>query len=186
MTTTNADGRARKSLAEQIDRLDAILDGLSQALEGAVATAVSQAVGVAVKEAVQGVLAEVLTNPALQEKLRGMAGPPPPAADPQPVATPGSRLKERLAGLGRRARSLGGRAGSCLAVLWQRVRAARPLGVAALALGAGVLAGVVAHFAGWSLAPAAAWITGLIGRLATKAQLLVRQPPVLPASGSWA
>ncbi len=31
MTTTNADGRARKSLAEQIDRLDAILDGLADA-----------------------------------------------------------------------------------------------------------------------------------------------------------
>jgi len=99
MTMTNADGRARKSLADQIDRLDAILDGLSEALEGAVTATVTQAVGVAVKEAVQGVLAEVLTNPALQDKLRGMAGPPPPAADPQPAATPGSRLKERLAGL---------------------------------------------------------------------------------------
>jgi hypothetical protein len=186
MTTTNADGRARKSLAEQIDRLDAILDGLSEALTGAVTAAVTEAVGVAVKEAVQGVLAEALTNPALQEKLRGMAGPPPPAADPPPVPSAGSRLKERLAGLGRRARSLGGRAGSCLAALWQRVKALQLLGVAALALGAGVLAGVVAHLAGWPLAPAAAGLVGLVGRLVTSAQLLVRQASVPPASRRWA
>jgi hypothetical protein len=106
MTTTNADGRARKSLAEQIDRLDAILDGLSKALQGAVTAAVTDAVSVAVKEAVQSVLVEVLTNPVLQEKLRGMAGPPPPPAEPTPAINPSSRLKERLAGLGRRARSL--------------------------------------------------------------------------------
>jgi hypothetical protein len=51
-TTTNADGRTRKSLAEQIDRLDAILDGLGDALSESVAAAVSEAVGRAVKEAV--------------------------------------------------------------------------------------------------------------------------------------
>jgi hypothetical protein len=32
MTTTNSDGRSRKSRAEQIDRLDAILEGLADAL----------------------------------------------------------------------------------------------------------------------------------------------------------
>ena len=170
MTTTNADGRARRSLAEQLDRLDAILDGLAEALQGAVTAAVTEAVGVAVKEAVQGVLAEVLTNPALQDKLRGMAGPPPPAPDPPPAAGPGSRLKERLAGLGRRARSLGGWAGGCLAALWQRLRAARPLGVAALALGAGALAGVVAPLAGWPLAPAASWWAAFAGGLVARAQ----------------
>jgi hypothetical protein len=140
MTTTNTNGRARKSLAEQIDRLDTILDGLSEALQGAVASAVTEAVGVAVKEAVQGVLAEILTNPTLQEKLRGTAGPL-PATDPPPVATPGSRLRERRAGLGSRARSLSGWAFRCLATLWQRLKAARWLVIGPLALGAGVLAG---------------------------------------------
>jgi hypothetical protein len=181
MTTTNADGRARKSLAEQIDRLDAILDGLSEALGGAVTAAVTEAVGVAVKEAVQGVLAEVLTNPALQEKLRGMAGPPPPAADPPPAATTGSRLKERLAGLGRRARSLGGRAGRCLAALWQRVWAARPLAVAALAMGAGTLARVVVHLAGWPVGLAAACLTGAAGALVTPAERFLRRVMPVPA-----
>jgi hypothetical protein len=39
--TTNTNGRTRKSLAEQIYRLDAILDGLSEALTDSVAAAVS-------------------------------------------------------------------------------------------------------------------------------------------------
>jgi hypothetical protein len=181
MTTTNADGRARKSLAEQIDRLDTILDGLSEALAGAVTATVTQAVGVAVKEAVQGVLAEVLTNPALQEKRRGMTGPPPPPAEPTPATTPGSRLKERLAGLGRRARSLSGRAGSCLVALWQRVRAVRPLAVAALALGVGTLAGVLTSLAGWPLAPA--WLVGGARALLTQVRLLAHRALLVRATG---
>lgn len=63
--TTISNGRARKSLEQQIDRLDAILDGLAEALHGAVADAVKEAVGVAVQEAVRAVLKEVLTNPDL-------------------------------------------------------------------------------------------------------------------------
>jgi hypothetical protein len=183
MTTTNADGRARRSLAEQIDRLDAILDGLAEALQGAVTAAVTDAVGVAVKEAVQGVLAEVLTNPALQAKLRGMAGPPPPAADPPPAATPGSRLRDRLSGLGSPARSLGGWAGRCLAALWRRAKAAPWLVAGSLALGAGVLAGLVAHLAGWAVAPLAAVPAGTAGAVLARVRSLARQPPAVPATG---
>ena len=48
MTTTlnpsaNPNGRSRKSLADQIDRLDQILDGLADGLNEAVASAVKQA-----------------------------------------------------------------------------------------------------------------------------------------------
>jgi hypothetical protein len=75
--TTTTNGQARKSLAQQIDRLDAILDGLANALEGAVADAVKEAVGQAVKEAVQGVLAEILTNRDLQQQLQQAAQPAP-------------------------------------------------------------------------------------------------------------
>ena len=63
-TVTN--GQIRKSLAEQIDRLDAILDTLAEGLNGAVAGVVSQAVTGAVEAAV----VEVLTNPTLQQRLR--------------------------------------------------------------------------------------------------------------------
>ncbi len=62
-------GRVRKSLEQQIDRLDAILDGLAEALNEAVADAVKEAVGVAVKEAVQAALTHALSNPQLVRKV---------------------------------------------------------------------------------------------------------------------
>jgi hypothetical protein len=37
MTTTTMNGQVRRTLASQLDRLDSILDGLSDALNGAVA-----------------------------------------------------------------------------------------------------------------------------------------------------
>src|SRR5262245_35520583 len=86
--STNTNGRAqRKSLAEQLDRLDAILDGLADALDESVAEAVKVAVAVAVREAVK----QVLTNP---EVLRGLASPSPV---PEPVRQPSAlrRLVER-------------------------------------------------------------------------------------------
>jgi hypothetical protein len=72
MTT---DGRTRKSLAEQIDRLDAILDGLADALNEAVADAVKDAVTAAVQEAVHAAVVEVLTNAELRKRL-GVIQPP--------------------------------------------------------------------------------------------------------------
>jgi hypothetical protein len=77
MSKTN--GQIRKSLGEQIDRLDAMLNGLAEGLTDAVAQAVKDAVGTAVKEAVQGVLRETLTSPELLVRLQAAA---PPAAAP--------------------------------------------------------------------------------------------------------
>ena len=73
MNATLTNGRQRKSLADQIERLDSILDGLADGLNEAVATAV--------KEAVRAVLTEVLTNPELLARLHPvqvMAIPEPP------------------------------------------------------------------------------------------------------------
>jgi hypothetical protein len=58
-------GQGRPSLAQQIDRLDAILDGLAGALNEAVAQAVKEAVAVAVKAAV----AETLAHPELRSRI---------------------------------------------------------------------------------------------------------------------
>jgi hypothetical protein len=165
-TTTNADGRARKSLAEQIDRLDAILDGLSEALQGAVTAAVTQAVGVAVKEAVQGVLAEVLSNPALRERALPAASQPAPRADsPSVLRTPA----RPATWLGARARScvracLGGlcwaRATAVRVSLWTRSR------LQAALRAAGALAAGVAKFTRGQLTAVAGrlstWGTGLV------------------------
>ena len=63
-------GRARKTLADQIDRLDRVLDGLAEGLNEAVAQEVQRAVGRAVREVVQAAIQEVLTNPELAARLR--------------------------------------------------------------------------------------------------------------------
>jgi hypothetical protein len=80
-------GRARKTLADQIDRLDRVLDGLAEGLNEAVAMEVQRAVGRAVREAVQAAIREVLTNPDLAAKLR-----PPSPPGPAP-AVGGGRLR---------------------------------------------------------------------------------------------
>src|SRR3954454_2405529 len=84
---TNVNGRARKSLADQIDRLDRVLDGLAEGLNEAVAAEVQRAVGLAVREAVQAAIREVLTGPDLADRRRP---PPIPAAAPP---APGGRLR---------------------------------------------------------------------------------------------
>ena len=117
--TTNTDGRTRKSLAEQIDRLDAILDGLSDALQGAVAAAVQEAAGRAVKEAVQAVLSQALTNPALRERALSAESPPAPRADSPSVPRPLARL----------ATWLGARARPCVRACAAGVRWARDTAV---------------------------------------------------------
>src|SRR5262245_39391759 len=90
-STMMANGKLRKSLAEEIDRLHSILDGLSEALNEAVATAVKEAVASAVKEAVQqtlqAVIAEVLRNAELLQTVRGLVAP---QLQPEPSQTQGN------------------------------------------------------------------------------------------------
>jgi hypothetical protein len=164
-TTTNTDGRSRKSLAEQIDRLDAILDGLSEALVGAVAAAVQEAAGRAVREAVQAVLAEALTTPALRERALHVDSQPAPRADSPSVSRPLARLATWL---GARARSC---VRACTAGLdWVRDTAVRLSLLAgsrlrAALLAAGAVTAGVAHFARARLARMigrlSGWATGL-------------------------
>jgi hypothetical protein len=91
LMTTTTNGRDRKSLAEQIDRLDGILDGLAQGLEQAVVAAAQAAVGLAVREAVQAVVRELLANP---DFLKGRAAAAdPPEATPAPAGSPKPGLR---------------------------------------------------------------------------------------------
>jgi hypothetical protein len=66
MATVGVNGERQPSLAEQLDRLDRILDGLAEALNEAVANAVKQAVGPAAKEAVTVALDELKRKQARQ------------------------------------------------------------------------------------------------------------------------
>ena len=72
-------GRKRPSLNEQIERLDAILDGLSDALNESVAAAVRDAVGLAV----QGGRAGRLDRGGEQPRGAGPTPAPGPAAGRQ-------------------------------------------------------------------------------------------------------
>ena len=84
MSTATKSPAARQTLAAQLDRLDAILDGLAEAIPAAVADAVRAAVAQAVREAVQAALSEVLATPTLLNRLRE-GGDSMPAADPAPL-----------------------------------------------------------------------------------------------------
>ena len=66
MNATLTNGRARKSLNDQLDRLDSILDGLSEALQ--------EAVGEAVQAAVKAVLNEILAKPEVLAKIAEAQG----------------------------------------------------------------------------------------------------------------
>jgi hypothetical protein len=130
-TTLNTNGRQRKTLAAQIDRLDAMLDGLADGLNEAVAQAVKDAVALAVQEAVRVVLSETLTNPVLLAKLQVTASPaptpPPPPTNVEPPPPPAAGLGQRLASfgnwLGRRLKKVGTQAFAVCQRLYATIKA---------------------------------------------------------------
>ena len=94
MTATMTNGKPRKQLSDQLDRLDeqlqrhdAILDALAEGLNGAVADATKEGTRLAVKDAV----IELLTDPALRAALHRATAP---AGEPKPSAW--ARLKARV------------------------------------------------------------------------------------------
>jgi hypothetical protein len=150
----------RKTLAEQLDRLDGIIDALAAGLNETVADVVRQAVQQTLEGLVQGVLA----NPGLLRALAAQVMPDPPASAPAPQAGTRPALKRFGAWTAARlgAACLAARLAACdlghqlrhrSACTWRRVRTAavwtwegrRAVG---LALGVGVLAGVASFLAG--------------------------------------
>src|SRR5438034_246991 len=75
MAATSMNNSVRKTLASQLDRLDGILDALSEGLNEAISDGVKAAVGEAVRQAV----VEVLTNEELRRHLQAPIPQPPPA-----------------------------------------------------------------------------------------------------------
>src|SRR5579864_4909497 len=92
MTPSMNSVKPRKTLASQLDRLDRILDGFADSLNGAVAESVKDAVAAAVKEAVK----EVLTSPALQQRLQEAQNAAMPAQPKKPFIR---RISKAMAGL---------------------------------------------------------------------------------------
>ena len=92
MTQTITNGTGRKSLANEIDRLQATVAGLGEGLRDAVREATTQAV----REAVTELVSEVLTNPDIAALFRNAQAQPAQAASPRP--SPWGGLLGRLAG----------------------------------------------------------------------------------------
>jgi hypothetical protein len=173
-------GQARKSLAEQIDRLDAVLDGLGEGLNEAVADAVKEAVGAAVQTAVQAVLREVLGNPEVQARLRAPAPAAPPPA-------PKARWKEYVAGLGAwvvvwygaaraECRKRLGQARRWVVGAVERMRGLGRFRYHLLvALGVAAAATATASWTGPVVAAAAGWLAGCTTALGVQAALAYRR-----------
>jgi hypothetical protein len=209
MQTVLTNSKVRKSLSEQIDRLDMILDGLAQALNGAVADAVTQAVSLAVKEAVQTVLTEVLSNPDLRAQLQGsavapadtpVAGAPPATSIVNWVGTTVTRLaswcSDRLRALGQVCRGIvqyGRWVATDLKAQISGLRFLVPPLAMALLLGVGT--GVAAYCVGPWLAGVVGGAGGLSLRLALRVRrllcqvwnspILSRVRAALPGLGRW-
>ena len=99
MTATVLNGKPRRQLADQLDRLDeqlqrhdAILDALAEGLNGAVAEATKEGT----KEAVTAAVIELLTNADLRAALHKASGPAMAAA---PSAWERSKSKVRQAAM---------------------------------------------------------------------------------------
>src|SRR5262249_17330395 len=156
MSTTSINGRPRKQLAEQIDRLEQAVSGLGDGLRQAVREATAQAV----QEAVQGLVVELLTNPDLAAGLRASVGGPAPAA-------PGHPGPGWLSRLGAWLQTLPGKARRAWDAALSRHRG----------LVAGLAAGLVAAVAAWQARPLlglTSWLAGKAAALAGRAGVAAR------------
>ena len=86
MSQMTTNGRPRKELSEQIDRLERAVGGLGLGLREAVREATTQAV----REAVGELVSEVLTNPDIAALFRNAQAQP--AQAPRPRPSPGGLL----------------------------------------------------------------------------------------------
>jgi len=93
--TSTINGKPRKQLADQLDRLDSIIDALAEGLPGAVADACREGARQAVKDAI----IEIVTNPELRVLLAPVPVATPtvsPAPEPTPITPPRPNLWSRL------------------------------------------------------------------------------------------
>src|SRR5688500_12767993 len=84
--TATTNGKHRKQLSDQLDRLDGIIDALAEGLNAAVADAAREGT----RLAVQGAIVEILTNPDLRAAIRQATGDGVGSGSPAPAPTPPS------------------------------------------------------------------------------------------------
>jgi hypothetical protein len=92
--TNNGSRIQRRSLNDTIGRLDAMIDGLSDAIPGTIRDTLQESIGAAVSEGVRAALVEIMANPEVLALVRGSM----PAATPhKPSAGPRLVLVRTLA-----------------------------------------------------------------------------------------
>ena len=182
MTTNNGTTTERKTLKSQLDRFDAVLDGLAEGLNDAVAAAVRQTVDQTVREAIQDCFRAQASDPALATTLRGIC--PPPAelvfdsAPIRPAERPWfSALRNLLTHLHRRASQRWQQTRILAALVWHYCR--RMLAVLLVI----VLLGLAGYLAGPVLC--GAFIAGLLASAGVAAawRRWCRRPSVLASQG---
>lgn len=125
LQSPSLNGRAQKTLAHQLDRLDEILDGFAEALQNAVGEAVAAAVGAAVRDAVAVAVREALAAQTPIPMRAQSSAAPLPLPEPEVAAAPGppsrwTRFRTKIAAAGR---SLGAKARAALAPRAERCAA---------------------------------------------------------------
>lgn len=178
--TATMNGRPRKQLSDQLDRLDDILDVLADALPAAVADAVKEGARQAVKDAVL----EVLANPELRALLARPVAETIPSTPPK--VSVWSRMKAKLADLRQRAAALvrpmirrvveksraaaPALAASAYAFRWVwRLR--QPMMIAAVV---GLIVGILSYLAPHAVSAAIGGAGGMCAALAVRGGLWVR------------
>jgi hypothetical protein len=184
--TTTFNGKShRKTLADQLDRLDGIIDALATGLNETVAEVVKQAVSVAVQLALEGLVQAVLSNPEL---LRGLIAKIMPTEqkpeEPKEPAKP-SKLTRACSWVRRSCAAFQQKLGKGLTTVRKRLWMVRQFKVQLLtALGIGAVVGTGAYFAGPWLAAGVSAVAGIATTLAVQAGLWFRRVLSSPAPAS--
>jgi hypothetical protein len=186
MSATVMNGKPRKQLSDELNRLEAqmdrhdqILDALSEGLTGAVKDAATEGTRLAVKDAI----VEILTDPSLRTALHEATAP---AATPKAESV-WAKLKAKVAAAAARARA---KVAGVSAAVQGRVRAAKEkaagLGAAArfawqlrrialVGLGVGVVVAGVAYAASHGFAAALSGVGATVTAVVVQTGLSVRR-----------
>lgn len=174
-TTITNNKPQRKQLSDQLDRLDDILDALSEGLNGAVADAAREGTRLAIKDAI----IEIMTDPTLRARLHETTALEPA---PEPARKPGwwARLKAQagrvLAAVGHTASQLAqgtvrkGREVADAAVMGAHIVKGlahwKNLALLGVGVGVGVAVGGASFLAPHAVAATVSGITGAVAATA--------------------
>jgi hypothetical protein len=166
--TATINGKPRKQLSDQLDRLDRIIDALGDALPEAVSDAAREGTRTAVKEAIL----EILANPDLRNVVLAATPVEPARIEPTPKPTLWARVKARVAAA---KDALVGRCRAATAAVREKVRTLTAALPVRQILTIGAVVGIVVGFFSYACPHTlSAVISGLAGACTAVAALVGR------------